>query len=159
MAQSGLKSGGKRKGVPAMRRVLLLAGLSRHGDLSLLALRLLTGSFLMWGTQDNIRSAAQMAEFVGFLRVHGFVWPEIMAPLSVWAQFICGALFIIGLLTRWAGWVMVVNFIVAIAMVHWGQDYRGWWPAIVLVFIALHFAVQGPGRWSLDAALGGRRGP
>ncbi|TRO92930.1 DoxX family protein [Glycocaulis profundi] len=138
-------------------RVLLLTGLGRHGDLSLLALRLLTGSFLMWETQDNILSAERMAEFEGFLRHFGFMWPEIMAPLSVYAQFICGALFILGLLTRWAGWVMVFNFVVAIVMVHWGQDFRGWWEAIVLVFIALHFAVQGPGRWSLDAALAGRR--
>jgi putative oxidoreductase len=130
---------------------VLLSGLSRHGDASLLALRLLTGSFLMWETQDNILEAERMAEFASFLRFHGFPWPEGMAVLSVYAQFICGALFIIGLLTRWAGWVMAFNFVVAIIMVHWGQDYRGWWPAIVLVFLSLHFAVQGPGRWSLDA--------
>lgn len=138
------------------RALIFLPGLARHGDLSLLALRVLTGSFLMWGTQDNIRSAAQMAEFERFLELHGFIWPHIMAPLSVYAQFICGALFILGLLTRWAGWAMVFNFIVAIAMVHWGEDYRGWWPAIALVFISLHFAVQGAGRWSLDARLEGR---
>ncbi|MCW5724045.1 MAG: DoxX family protein [Maricaulaceae bacterium] len=136
-----------------MNKFLFLNGLARHGDLSLLALRLLTGAFLMWETQDNILSAERMAEFERFLGHHGFMAPELMAPLSVYAQFICGALFALGLLIRWAGWVMVFNFVVAIAMVHWGQDFRGWWPAIVLVFISLHFAVQGGGRWSLERAL------
>lgn len=61
-------------------------------DFGLLALRLLTGSFLMWGTVDNISSAERMAEFVGFLGQSGFIMPELMAPLSVYTQFICGAL-------------------------------------------------------------------
>jgi putative oxidoreductase len=60
---------------------------------------------------------------------------------------------VIGLLTRWAGLLMTFNFIVAVVMVHWSQDFRGWWPAIVLVFISLHFALQGAGRYSVDAWL------
>jgi hypothetical protein len=46
----------------------------------------------MWGTVDNISSAERMAEFVGFLGQSGFIMPELMAPLSVYTQFICGAL-------------------------------------------------------------------
>lgn len=125
--------------------------LKRYGDLSLLFLRILTGAFLIHGTQDNILSDARMQEFVQFLAKKGFAWPELMAPLSVYAQFICGGLIVIGLLTRWAGVLMTFNFIVAVVMVHWSQDFRGWWPAIVLVFISLHFALHGAGRYSLDA--------
>ena len=94
-----------------------------------------------------------MQEFVQFLTKRGFVWPELMAPLSVYAQFICGVLLVIGLLTRWAGLLMTFNFIVAVVMVHWLQDFRGWWPAIVLVFISLHFALYGAGRYSVDELL------
>ena len=129
--------------------------LKRYSDLSLLLLRLLTGAFLIYGTQDNILSDARMHEFVQFLAKRGFVWPELMAPLSVYAQFICGVLLVLGLLTRWAGLLMTFNFIVAVVMVHWSQDFRGWWPAIVLVFISLHFALHGAGRYSLDAWLWG----
>lgn len=128
-----------------------LSFLKQYGDVSLLSLRILTGAFLIYGTQDNILSDARMQEFVQFLAKHRFVWPELMAPPSVYAQFVCGVLFVIGLLTRWAGWVMTFNFVVAVVMVHWSQDFRGWWPAIVLVFISLHFALQGAGRYSLDA--------
>lgn len=144
------------------RHLLTLPALGRYSDWSLLLLRLITGAFLMWGTQDNIRSAAQMAEFVGFLRHFGFIWPEVMAPLSVWAQFVCGALFVPGALTRWAGLVMVFNFIVAVLMVHLNDEFRVMWPALALVFISLHLAFAGAGRWSIDAWLGRRsvsRGP
>ncbi len=134
-------------------KLIHLNFLERYGDLSLLFLRILTGAFLIHGTQDNIFSDARMQEFVRFLAKNGFVWPELMAPLSVYAQFICGVLLVIGLLTRWAGLFMTFNFVVAVVMVHWSQDFRGWWPAIVLVFISLHFALQGAGRYSVDAWL------
>lgn len=141
-----------------LKSILFLRPLGFHPDAGLLALRVLTGSFLMWETLDNIVSAERMAEFAGFLGHHGFVLPELMAPLSVYAQFICGALILVGALTRAASLVMVFNFIVALAMVHWGGDFRNWWPALVLVFIPLHFVLAGAGRWSVDHWLEKRGG-
>lgn len=135
------------------RHLLTLPALARYSDLSLLLMRLITGAFLMWGTQDNIRSAEQMAEFTGFLRHFGFIWPELMAPLSVWAQFLCGGLIFLGALTRWAGLVMVFNFIVAMAMVHMSDEFRAMWPALALIIICLHLAFAGGGRWSVDARM------
>src|SRR5688572_26456399 len=113
--------------------LLFLPALARGADAAMLALRLLTGAFLIHGVWDNITSAERMEEFEGFLTASGFAMPALMAPLSVWAQFVCGLLLIPGLLTRWAGLVLTFNFIVAVVMVHWSQDFRGWWPAIVLV--------------------------
>lgn len=124
---------------------------ARLSDATLMLLRVVTGAFLVHGTQDNIVSAARMQEFVGFLTHHGFAWPELMAPLSVWAQFLCGVLLVAGAWTRLAGAVVAVNFVVAVAMVHWSQDFRGWWPALVLVLLGLHFAATGGGRYSFDA--------
>lgn len=85
-----------------LRSILFLRPLGFHPDIGLLALRLLVGSFLMWETLDNVLSAERMAEFVGFVGHHGFIMPELMAPLSVYAQFICGALILVGALTRLA---------------------------------------------------------
>jgi len=133
-----------------MLRVLLLPNLQRFEDHGLFLLRLITGGFLVWGTLDNLISAARMQEFVGFLAQFGFPAPQLLAPLSVYAQFICGALLVLGLLTRWAGLVMLFNFLVAIFMVHWGQDFRGQWPALILVFLSLYFALRGAGRLSID---------
>ena len=77
-------------------------------------------------------------------------YPDLMAPLSVWAQFFCGLAFLFGALTRWAGLICAFNFVVACVMVHWHQDFRGWWPAAVLVVIGLVMATHGAGRFSID---------
>jgi putative oxidoreductase len=106
-----------------------------------------------------VLSAARMEEFEKFLAGFGFWMPELMAPLSVWAQFLCGFAFVLGLLTRWAGLVTAFNFAVAVWMVHWPQDFPGWWPALVLLFLGLLFGTVGPGRWSIDHRLIERRPP
>ena len=123
-----------------------LHSLSRFSDLTLFGLRALTGAFLMHDTWDNVTSRARMAEFAQFLEQFGFPLPHLMAPLSVAVQFVGGALLVLGLLTRWAGLLVAANFVVAVAMVHWNEAFRGWWPAIVLVFLGLHFAAVGSGR-------------
>lgn len=131
-----------------------LSFLRAGDDLAFLALRLLTGAFLIHGVWDNIESAKRMEEFVGFLRANKFIYPELMAPLSVWAQFFCGLAFLAGALTRWAGVICAFNFVVACVMVHWHQDLRGWWPAAVLVAIGVLMATHGGGRFSVDERLG-----
>ena len=141
-----------------MKRWLLLPGLARLGDLGLLLLRCATGAFLVAQSQDNIFSAARMTEFVGFLEQFGFAAPELLAPLCVWAQFVCGILFVLGLLTRWAGLITAFVFVVAVWMVHWPQDFAGWWPALILVFLGILFATVGAGRYALDRLIEGRNG-
>jgi putative oxidoreductase len=135
---------------------LLLRPLTRFGDFGLLLLRWVTGAFLLWQSHDNVFSAERMEEFVKFLDQFNFWFPQLMAPLSVWLQFLCGIAFILGFATRWAGLITVLNFIVAVWMVHWPQDFPGWWPALILVFLGLLFATVGGGRYALDAWIGQR---
>ena len=134
-----------------------LPSLARWSDTTLLGLRVLTGAFLMHETWDNVTSKARMGEFVQFLDQFGFPVPWLLAPLSVVVQFGCGALLILGLLTRVAGLLVAANFVVAVAMVHFAEPFRGWWPALILVFLGLHFAAAGSGKFGLDALFGGRR--
>ena len=134
-----------------MMRKLMFTSLARFEDVTWLLLRVLTGTFLMHGTWDNIASAERMHEFVEFLAKYGFPLPELMAPLSVWVQFLSGLALATGLLTRAAGVLVAINFIVAVVMVHWALDFRGWWPAIVLVVIGLHAAARGSGAYGIDA--------
>ena len=136
-----------------MKRLLFLPDLARFGDAALLLLRLMVGAFLIYGVWDNIVSAERMAEFAGFLAKFGFPAPAFMAPLSVWAQFLFGVAFILGLFTRWAGLVCAFNFVVAIAMVDYHSGIRGSFPAACLVFIGLYLATYGAGRFSLDQQL------
>jgi putative oxidoreductase len=132
---------------------LLLPSLARWSDLTLFGLRALTGAFLMHQTWDNVSSQARMREFVEFLAQHDSALPWLLAPLSVAVQFVSGALLIAGFLTRLAGLLIAANFVVAVLMVHWGQDFAGWWPAIVLVILGMHFAAAGSGRFGIDRLL------
>lgn len=136
--------------------LLFLTGNARHADFGLLLLRCVTGAFLIYQSHDNIFSAARMAEFEKFMSQFGFAYPQLLAPLSVYAQFAAGISFILGLLTRWFGLITAFNFIVAVWMVHWTDPVPGIWPAAILVFLGLYFGLRGSGRYGLDALFEGR---
>jgi len=142
-----------------VREIVYLPGAQRFSDGALLVLRMVVGSFLVWGVWDNIVSAERMQEFVAFLTKFRFPAPEFMAPLSVWVQFFVGLGFITGLLTRWAGIFCAINFIVAIAMVDRFGGIRSAFPSACLVAIGLYLATYGAGRLSLDALLARRPSP
>lgn len=136
-----------------MSTAILLSPLQRYSDQGVLILRVLVGSFLIYGVWDNITSAARMDEFVAFLTKFGFPAPAFMARLSVWAQFLIGVSFITGLLMRWAGLACAINFAVAFVMVDRFAGFRGAFPALCLLAIGIYFALRGSGRFGLDALL------
>ena len=136
--------------------LLFLTGNARYSDLGLLLLRLVTGAFLIYQSHDNVFSAERMDEFEKFMVQFGFAYPQVLAPLSVYAQFAAGIAFILGLFTRWFGLITAFNFIVAVWMVHSPDPFNTWWPALVLVFLGLYFGLRGSGRYGLDALFDGK---
>jgi putative oxidoreductase len=139
------------------KNLLLLPGNERHADLGLLLLRWVTGAFLIYQSHDNVLSAERMGEFVKFLTQFNFIMPELMAPLSVYAQFAAGIAFILGFLTRWFGLITAFNFVVAVWMVHWNDPVPAIWPAAILIFLGLYFGLRGAGRYGVDALFEGRK--
>ena len=139
-----------------LREFAFLPGNARYADVGLLLLRCVTGVFLIYQSHDNVLSAARMDEFVKFLAHFGFAYPELMAPLSVYAQFIAGIGFILGLVTRWLGLITCFNFIVAVWLVHSNDPVPGIWPAAILIFLGLYFGLRGSGRYGVDAMIGGK---
>lgn len=136
-----------------MRNFLYLSGAQRFSDFALLLLRLFVGLFLIWGVWDNITEPARMQEFVEFLRKHRFPSPALLAPVSVYVQAAIGVAFVLGLFTRWAGILCMVNFVVAIVMVDRFGGMRGIFPSGCLVLIGFYLATHGAGRFSVDSAL------
>ena len=124
-----------------------------------LFIRLIVGYRLIWGTADNVFSYARMLEFSEFLSTHGVPFPLFAAFLSAYAQFICGLLFVLGAYTRPAAAVMVVNFIVALLLVHIGQPFLENYDALVMLFGSAFLLLHGPGLLSVDASLGKRQDP
>jgi putative oxidoreductase len=115
-----------------------------------LFIRLIIGFHLIYGTQDNVFSYERMQEFAAFLSAHNVPLPLFSAFVSVYAQFICGILFILGAFTRYAAVVMIINFIVAILVVHLGDPYPAKFPALVMLAGACFLFLHGPGELSID---------
>lgn len=118
-----------------------------------LFIRLLVGFHLMYGTEDNVFSYERMLEFKDFLEEKGVPFPLVAAHVSVYAQFIAGALYIIGWQVRGAALLMVINFIAAIIIVHIGDSYQGTFPALVMLFSSLFLLLYGAGKPSIDQGL------
>jgi putative oxidoreductase len=128
--------------------------LERHRDLGVLLLRLFLAFVLIFGTYDNVISRERMLEFRDFLAAHGFPAPLFCAYLSVYAQFLCGALLAMGFATRLAAAVMVINFTVALLMVHTRLPYQQNLAPLAVLAICVGVLFLGGGRWSIDRTRG-----
>ena len=127
------------------------AWLNDRRDLAPLILRLFIAFVLIYGTMDNVFSHERMMEFRDFLAKSGFPQPLAAAYLSAYAQFITGILLLIGLFTRFAAAVVVINFIVALVMVHRGLPFNANIAPMAMLVGGLFFLVYGAPRYSLDA--------
>jgi putative oxidoreductase len=123
---------------------------SLRKDYGIIFLRLVIGWRLIDGTQDNVFSWARMLEFRDFLEQHGVAYPIVAAVVSVYAQFICGILYIIGAFIRPAAVLMVINFIAALLIAHVGQSFLQTFDAWMMLSGALFFLFSGAGKISID---------
>lgn len=125
--------------------------LDERRDYGPVFVRLFAGTFLVYMSQDNVFSWARMREFEGFLRQAGFPVPLLCAVISVAAQFMAGLLFLAGALVRWAAAAMVVNFLVALVMVHLELPFREALDPTAMLASALCLLFTGSGPVSVDA--------
>lgn len=125
--------------------------LDRHRELAPLLFRLFLAFVLIYGTQDNVFSRERMLEFRDFLAQNRFPEPLAAAYLSAYAQFICGILLALGFLTRFAGAVVAINFVVALVMVHLRTPFNVNIAPLAMLVGGMFFAIYGAPRYSLDA--------
>jgi putative oxidoreductase len=126
--------------------------LTSHAAWGPFVLRLFVGVRLFYGVIDNVLSWGHMMEFAGFLESFGFPLPVASAVVSVWAQFLASIMLIVGWKVRTAGIVMMINFVVAMAMVHIpaGDTFEAMTPPLAMLFGALTLVFSGPGRLALE---------
>jgi putative oxidoreductase len=91
-----------------------------------------------------------MIEFSQFLEAHHFPLPIFMAILSVSLQLVAGLLILVGRRTRWAALILIVNFLVAIIMVHRNDSLEAMTPALAMFFGAVLLLFTGPGAFALE---------
>ncbi len=113
-------------------------------------LRLVIGWRLIVGAQDNVFNWDRMLEFREFLIVQGVPFPLLAALVSVYAQFICGILYLTGCFIRPAALVMTINFIAALLIVHIGHPFEQAFAAWMMLAGSLFFLLNGAGKLSID---------
>jgi putative oxidoreductase len=130
---------------------------------AVLLIRILVGwVFLSEGIQKFL--------FPGALGVGRFVkigvpWPEVMAPFVGVVEIVCGALLLIGLITRLASIPLLIDIMVAIATTKIPMlPKSGFWATMheartdfCMLLGLIFLLLVGAGAWSLDAWLAERR--
>ncbi len=122
----------------------------RRREYAALFLRLIIGSFIIWGVQDNVFSRAHMEEFARFLGARGVPFPLFAAFLSAYTQFVCGILILVGAYVRLISIPFIINFVAAIIIAHRGDGFRAMFPALLMIFVGLFFLFHGAGKPSVD---------
>ena len=127
---------------------------SLAADFGLLALRVWIGLTMLlehgWDKLTHFdKYAAQFINFMG-------LGPNVSLCLTIFAEFLASGLLVLGLVTRFAALVLVINMSVAFFVVMKGNPTgAGELPFLYLMaYVALLLA--GPGRLSLDKAFFGK---
>lgn len=113
-------------------------------------MRLFIGVRLIYGVQDNVLHWDRMKEFEVFLRQFHFPFPLLCAVVSVYAQLIAGLMILVGWKIRWAALDMVLNFVVALVMVHRGDSLEQVTPPLAMLVGCLLFLFEGGGPLSIE---------
>jgi uncharacterized membrane protein YphA (DoxX/SURF4 family) len=138
---------------------LLRKLLATHAPAAVILIRLIVGAvFLSEGIQKFVFPDALG---VGRFTKLGIPAPEIMAPFVGVCETVCGILFLLGLLTRFAAITMSIDMIVAISttkipmLLHEGfwkmaHEARTDW---AMLLGSIFLLIVGAGKWSVDAML------
>lgn len=113
--------------------------LDHNKDIGVLLLRLFIGTRILYGVTDNVLSWTHMIAFIDFLQADGFALPLLSAVVSVYVQFISGLLIITGFYIRLAAGAMIINFTVALLMVHLRDSFERMTPALAMLFANILF--------------------
>lgn len=138
--------------------------LATNAPAAVVLVRLIVGAvFLSEGFQKFLFSEALG---VGRFTKIGIPAPEVMAPFVGLCEIVCGILFLLGLLTRFAAVTMIIDMLVAISttkvpmLLHEGfwkmaHEARTDW---AMLLGSIFLLIVGAGSWSFDAIIGRKKG-
>lgn len=126
-------------------------------DAGLLVIRLVAGLSLAFF--HGLGKVPPQEGFVGMVGGMGLPAPELFAWLAAFAEFGGGLLLAVGLLTRPVAFVVVAHFIIVVTMAHAGDPIGDRELPLLFLSWAVLLLMAGPGRYSVDGALAGRRTP
>jgi putative oxidoreductase len=119
--------------------------------LSLLAARLLVGSFMLTHGLPKLTKLFD-TEKISFADPFG-LGPVFSLTLTVMAEFLCSILIMLGLGTRLASALLIITMLVAAFHVHLNDPFGLKEKALLYVVIYLMLLVFGSGKYSIDHIL------
>lgn len=123
--------------------------LNKNRDVGIFLLRLFVAVRIIYGVRDNILSWEHMLAFSDFLDKFHFPLPLTSALISVYVQFICGLLILVGHKIRPAAFLLILNFLVALLMVHPNDSFESMTPALALLFSCTVLLFYGQDKYSI----------
>ncbi len=139
----------------------MIRSLSKLQPWALTLLRLVLGASMLYhgweklipaGGLSRAHPLAGIESFNHFVTTLGL--PYWLGYVSVATEFAGGAFLILGLLTRFFGFLVVINMLVAIWTVNMRHGYAGSEYSLALVAMAFMLVVAGSGALALDRRLG-----
>ncbi|WP_310556059.1 DoxX family protein [Flavobacterium sp.] len=140
---------------------LLFSGIAINIDFGLLLIRLIIGSLMAFYGYEKLIHFNEMAASEFWMKQVSFLGmsSKISLGLTVFAEFICSLLLILGLFTRMSlffllfcmGWIFLVVF--PMSILDKGDNGYQFNDAFIYFMIYLGLLFTGSGKYSLDAKL------
>jgi putative oxidoreductase len=153
----------------ALLRFMVLGDRSWEGFAALLA-RISLGVFFAISGGNKLFVAAHIRQMYETIAAAGIPFPHVMAYFVSSVEFICGLALIIGLLSSLCCIALIFDMIVAIVTVQlatiakglsfidWLDDFL-YLPEVLYIIIFIWLICSGPGRVSVDYAVGRQIAP
>lgn len=125
----------------------------KRKSFGIISLRVVAGWRLIAGVAGYAFGIKPISEVAGFFEQLHIPIPMLSATISVYAQLICGVLFLIGLWVRPAALIMIVNFIVAIVAAHTHDPIEKSFAAWALLAMSVCLLFNGSGKFAIDKVL------
>jgi putative oxidoreductase len=116
-------------------------------------IRLAFGYHLIQYTYSDVFNLTAGSANYEWLGSKGVPFPYFMSWLYILTEFVGGIAIIIGFKTRWVAIPLIINFVVAYFLVHFGDEYKNSFEAIQMLFVSFFFLFNGSGKLSIDEYL------
>ncbi len=120
---------------------------------ALLFLRLAFGYHLIQYAAPMVFTAAERDDFIQMLSGKGVPLPALAGVLAIGTEFLGALSFLFGALIRPASALLIINFIVALLLVHLNHTYMKSFEAIQLLAVSATLLGTGAGSVSVDALI------